>query len=170
MNVNPLCSSVNDSQANAPRAGLIVGDMKLLVPCFTVAGINGSNSTGPILDPPFAVTVPQHGDNGQPFEGNRVNGSCRPLPHLIFSQRVSLGPTSWPMLFNLTDDIAESRNIAPHHPDVVTQMMQRLTQLAETMVEPQQWDAPFQGSNYACADCPKASLGNPNSPGVPWIS
>ena len=31
VNINPLCASATDSQANAPRAGIRVGDMKLLV-------------------------------------------------------------------------------------------------------------------------------------------
>ena len=173
-----------DSQAGPPRAGIRVGDMKLLIPCFQVAGINGSNTTGPILDPPFEVHIP-------------------PIPTFH-------GPLDWPMLFNLSADIGvraffsflccycvacitgavtlatyqhafccflfhalplqESVNLAHELPDVVKALTQRLTEVAETMVEPMQWFPPYQGENYSCAKCPLASnLGNPDSPGVPWI-
>eukprot|EP00750_Incisomonas_marina_P004437 INCI13470.4.p1 GENE.INCI13470.4~~INCI13470.4.p1 ORF type:complete len:562 (-),score=65.59 INCI13470.4:2637-4322(-) len=148
VNINPLCASATDSQANAPRAGIRVGDMKLLVPCFTAAGINGSNHTGPELNPPFKVSVPSGGDDGFPFQG----------------------PDSWPMLFNLTADISESVNVASQHPDIVANLMARLTAVAKTMVEPQQWDKPYQGNNYFCANCSKATnLGDPDSPSVPWL-
>jgi hypothetical protein len=53
---------------------------------------------------------------------------------------------------------------------VVEKMLARLKVLAEEMVEPQQWVAPFQGESYFCKDCPL----HPGGTGVghawgPWI-
>ena len=42
-NVNPLCSG---GQAGAPKAGLRVGDFKVLAWCYSVKGIDGAEETG----------------------------------------------------------------------------------------------------------------------------
>lgn len=147
INVNPLCLSQTDSQASAPRAAIRVGDMKLLVPCFRVKGINGSNATEPVLLPPFIVDVP-HTPGEAPFKG----------------------PNSWPMLFNVSADIGETINLAPQYKDIVNDLMTRLTKHAESMVEPMQWVAPFQGDNYECSKCPlQPALGSANKASIPWI-
>lgn len=104
--------------------------------------------TGPILHPTFGEpTIPMGPD--QPS----------------FS-----GPKSWPMLFNLTDDIGEQVNIAPQNPEIVNELMNKLAAYTERLVEPQQWDSPYQGPQYFCKDCPKAdNLGNPDKPSIPWL-
>lgn len=43
-NVNPLCYS---GQAGAPKAGIRIGDWKLLTWCYSISGIDGANVTGP---------------------------------------------------------------------------------------------------------------------------
>jgi arylsulfatase A-like enzyme len=147
INVNPLCSSQTDSQASAPRAAIRVGDMKLLVPCFRVKGINASNVTEPVLSPPFIVHVP-HTPGEAPFQG----------------------PNTWPMLFNVSADIGETINLAPQYKDIVNDLMAKLTKHAETMVEPMQWFQPFQGDNYECSKCPlQPALGSASEASIPWI-
>lgn len=53
-NVNPLC---HGGQAGAPKAGLRMGDWKLLTWCYDVAGTAGANRTGPVNAPHGSVPV-----------------------------------------------------------------------------------------------------------------
>jgi hypothetical protein len=70
-----------------------VGDLKLLVPCFVVRGINGSNVTAPILNASFAVDIPQGGDDGKPFDGvSLCVAMCLDgMPLLCLQRRQRLG-------------------------------------------------------------------------------
>lgn len=45
-NVNPLCYA--QSQASAPKAGIRMGKWKLLSWCYSITGIEGATSTGPV--------------------------------------------------------------------------------------------------------------------------
>jgi len=47
-NVNPLC---NGGQAQAPKAGIRVGQWKLLAWCYEIDGVAGANRTGPVSAP-----------------------------------------------------------------------------------------------------------------------
>jgi hypothetical protein len=71
-----------------------------------------------------------------------------------------------PVLYNLAKDPSETTNIAHSEPKILASMLARLQELAEEMVEPMQWTAPFQGPDYVCANCPL----HPNGTGVdePW--
>lgn len=139
-NINPLC---NAGQAHAPKAGLRIGEWKLLSYCYQIKGIHGSNSTGPITPSTTEIPPPQ----SLPF----------------------LGPNSWPMLFNLTADPSETINLAPSNPDVVTKLLQRMAKLANGSVEPMQWDPPYQGNNYSCAKCSKRPATGPYEAWTPWM-
>ena len=80
----------------------------------------------------------------------------------------------WPFsgayaLFNLTSDPGETLDLSERYPEVASSMLTRLSQLAEEMVEPMQWDAPYQGSEYECADCPLHPATGPFEPWLPWI-
>ena len=92
-NVNPLCDA---GQAGPPKAALRMGDYKLLSWCYSIAGVGGGATTGPIMCP-------------------QNDTSCDP--------EFKKGP----VLYNLKDDISESKNVADQHPEVV----KRLTALGE---------------------------------------
>lgn len=47
-NVNPLCDA---GQAGPPKAALRMGDYKLLSWCYSIAGVGGGATTGPIMCP-----------------------------------------------------------------------------------------------------------------------
>ena len=47
-NINPLCHS---GQAGVPKAGIRIGDYKLLSYCYNIAGIDNATSTGPVKAP-----------------------------------------------------------------------------------------------------------------------
>ena len=138
-NVSPLCHS---GQAQSPKAGLRIGDFKLLAWCFTVAGINGSTVTGPAMAPSSRSVDP----------GFYTNDGL--------------------VLYDLKADPTESTNIRadPAHAATVKQLLARMKAVALEMVEPQQWDPPYQGPEYFCADCPKhEATGAPdNGPATPW--
>lgn len=143
-NINPLCHA---GQAGNPKAALRMGDYKVLTWCYEVAGIGGGNVTRPVHCTP---------DASRDAYGRPV--SCDPE----FQKGA--------VLFDLATDPRETQNIAATHPDVVEKMLARLKVLAEEMVEPQQWVAPFQGESYFCKDCPL----HPGGTGVghawgPWI-
>ena len=77
------------------------------------------------------------------------------------------------VLYDLKSDPSESVNIRadPTHAATVKKLLTRMTAIANEMVEPQQWDPPYQGPDYFCAKCPKhpSSSGDPkNGPGIPW--
>jgi len=139
-NVSPLCDS---GQAGAPKAGLRVGRYKLLAWCFDVAGIANATRTGPVKAP--NATVCQDSDPG-------------------FGQNDGL------VLYDLEEDPQEATNVRarPSLQGVVHSMLARLSQLAQEMVEPQQWDPPYQGTSYFCANCPKRPSGT--GVDVPWDS
>lgn len=139
-NINPLCTS---GQANAPKAGLRIGEWKLLSYCYQIKGINGSSSTGPVTP---------HKTKGPPSSS---------LPFL--------GPNSWPMLFNLTADPGETTNLAPKNQKVVTTLLKRMAELAVGSVEPMQWIPPYQGKDYPCAKCPLRPKTGPYEPWTPWL-
>jgi arylsulfatase A-like enzyme len=126
----------NKGQAGSPRAGLRVGAFKVLAWCYNVKGIAGANETGPVNAPSGAGHDPE-------FEKGVV-------------------------LYNLVADPGERTNLAhdPAHAVRLERMLTRLQELADEMVEPMQWDPPYQGHTYYCAECPKhpASKGV----GVPW--
>ena len=133
-NINPLC---HGGQAGAPKAGLRIGDMKILTFCYSISGIDGSNFTGPVNAP-------------------------------IGTKGIDPEFTKGPVLYNVTSDPSETINLA--HQDefksILNNLLNRLKELAVQSVIPMQWDAPFQGENYSCANCPK----HPpmHSANVPW--
>jgi len=138
-NVNPLCHS---GQAGAPKAAIRVGDYKLMAWCFDVDGVANSTRTGPLKASRKQASTSDPG----------------------FAQNDGL------VLYDVTNDPGESTNIRanPAHKERVDSMLARLTELASEMVEPQQWDPPYQGATYFCADCPKHPAGA--GADVPWDS
>ena len=76
---------------------------------------------------------------------------------------------SWPMLFNLKDDPYETTNIADDNQDIVDDLVNRLKKYADEMVIPMEFDPPFQGKDYYCADCPFRPETGPYEPWGPWI-
>ena len=78
-------------------------------------------------------------------------------------------PGSWPALFDLKNDPSETTNIAKDHPDIVSDLVERLKKLADQMVIPMEWVKPFQGKDYYCADCPLHPATGPYQPWAPWI-
>jgi arylsulfatase A-like enzyme len=136
-NVNPLCHT---GQAGAPKAGLRMGDYKLLAYCYTVKGINGSAVTGPVNAP---------ADAGKGIDPELQKG---------------------PLLYDLVADPREKSNVAAQHPDVMKKMLARLAELAETMALPMVWTRPFQGEDYFCKDCPLHPPGTGAvEPWGPWV-
>ena len=80
----------------------------------------------------------------------------------------------WPFsgayaLFDLANDLGETVDLSEAHPVVASRMLSRLSQLAEEMTEPMQWDAPFQGKDYDCANCPLHPATGPFEPWLPWV-
>ena len=139
-NVNPLC---NSGQAGAPKAGIRIGDMKLLAYCYDVKGIDGKTSTGP-----------------------------RPAPKNDKAVDPAFKLGDGVVLYDLASDISESNNLAqdPAHAATVQQLAARLAELAEESVIPQQWTKPYQGPDYFCADCPLHPGGKgPGAPWAPWL-
>ena len=135
-NVNPLC---HGGQAAPPKAAIRVGRFKLLAWCFSVAGIGGANTTGPVAAQPGD----EHYDPA-------------------FAKDRGLA------LYDLDADAAETTNLVPAkaHAATVETLLARLQALAIQMVEPQQWAPPYQGAGYECADCPLHPAGK--GPAVPW--
>lgn len=129
-------------QAGAPKAGLRVGAYKVLAWCYSIKGIDGAKETGPVAAP--------HGEGHDPeFEKGGV------------------------VLYDLEKDPAETTNLAhePAHEMRLHLMMSRLKVLAEESVEPMQWDKPYQGPSYECANCPKHPAGKGvDMPWLPWLS
>eukprot|EP00050_Salpingoeca_kvevrii_P022789 m.132160 g.132160 ORF g.132160 m.132160 type:complete len:571 (-) comp9828_c0_seq1:170-1882(-) len=83
---------------------------------------------------------------------------------------VDPGLKKGPLLFNLASDPAETTNLAELHPDVVAKLLARLAELAVQSVQPMQWDPPYQGPDYFCANCPKHPGGSgPEVPWLPWL-
>merc|ERR1712083_221018 len=136
-NVNPLC---NAGQAASPKAGLRVGDFKVLAWCYSVKGIDDANSTGPI-------SAPKGGAHDPEFAKGPV----------LYNHAQDPSETT-----NLAND--------PAHALILKHMLERLAQLAEQSVEPMQWVKPYQGKNYECADCPLHPAGaGVAAPWLPWI-
>ena len=139
-NVNPLCDA---GQAGAPKAAIRIGSFKLLAWCFSVQGIGGQATTGPIPAP---------------------NGTKGIDPD--FSKGRGL------VLYDLDNDPTESTNLANDHAHqpTVTTLLSRLSALAKESVEPQQWTPPYQGKDYECAAWPRHPGGlGPTQPWLPWI-
>lgn len=139
-NINPLPAS--QGQAGAPKAGLRVGQYKVLAWGYSIKGIGGGNFTGPVNAPA--------GSNPKTVDLEFVKG---------------------PVLYDLDADPSETTNIATKEPAVLQRMLERLKVIAEGYsVEPMQWKAPYQGRDYACAACPlhPASKGV-DSPWGPWL-
>jgi len=78
-------------------------------------------------------------------------------------------PGSWPALYNLKEDPSETTNIAADHPDIVDDLVNRLKKYADEMVIPMEWEPPYQGKDYYCADCPLHPASGPYEPWGPWI-
>jgi arylsulfatase A-like enzyme len=125
VNLNPLC---NGGQFGSPKAGFVLGDLKLLCWCYEIAGIANGTAT-----------------------------SCTKTAHADF-----------PQLYNLTADPGETTNLAASQPADLARLEARLAELAVASVEPMQWDPPFQGPNYECANCPLHPAGT--GPEVPWTA
>ena len=79
-------------------------------------------------------------------------------------------PGSWPALYNLTADPTEKTNIAADNEDIVEDLVNRLIKYANEMVIPMEYDAPYQGKDYYCADCPLHQETGPYLPWGPWIN
>lgn len=73
------------------------------------------------------------------------------------------------VLYNLLEDPAETTNLArdSKYKERLGHMLSRLKELADESVEPMQWEKPYQGPSYECADCPKHPAGK--GVGVPWV-
>ena len=56
VNLNPIC---NGGQFGMPKAAFILGDMKILCFCYSIAGIAGGNTTGCVGDPQYPRRWPQ---------------------------------------------------------------------------------------------------------------
>ena len=127
-------------QAAAPKAALRIGEMKVLAWCYNISGIDGATTTGPV--------TPAAGTKGVPD------------PDLF----------KGPLLYNLTADPAERVNLAQDdsHADVLSQLLARLEVLALESVEPMQWEMPYQGKDYFCANCSKHV--KQYDPAQPWTS
>ena len=141
-NINPLCES---GQAGPPKAGIRVGNFKLLAYCYHVTGRSGAGSpnqsTGPTPPP---------------------GGSFPPS-----------WPKQWGdvVLFDLSKDPSEEHDVSDGNPEVVKSLLARLKKVSdEDMVEPMQWTAPYQGKEWECADCPlRPAVNDPSEPWTPWI-
>jgi len=139
-NVNLLCHS---GQAGAPKAAIRIGSFKLLAWCFSVQGVGGGTSTGPVPAPNSTAEVDPEFSKGRGL-----------------------------VLYNLDEDPTESINLAndPPHQATVEKLLKRLTALAVESVEPQQWTPPYQGKDYECAECPRHPGGlGPTQPWLPWL-
>eukprot|EP01063_Lacrimia_lanifica_P034144 TRINITY_DN6249_c0_g1_i1.p1 TRINITY_DN6249_c0_g1~~TRINITY_DN6249_c0_g1_i1.p1 ORF type:complete len:540 (+),score=166.88 TRINITY_DN6249_c0_g1_i1:69-1688(+) len=134
-NVNPL----HDGQAGPPKAGLRVGDLKVLTWGYRVKGINGSTTTGPFNKKPD--------EKGDPmFEAGPA----------LFNITADPSETT-----NLAQD--------PKYKAQLDALLVKLADYAETMVWPLSWVPPFQGPDYWCANCTQrpASAGV-DKPYGPW--
>ena len=49
-------------------------------------------------------------------------------------------------------------------------LVSRLKKYADEMVVPMEWEPPFQGDDYWCADCPLHPETGPFEPWMPWIN
>ena len=89
-------------------------------------------------------------------------------------------PSNWPigfneiMLFNLDDDMIEEKDVSKASKEngvVVNVLLEMLKEQALKSVEPMQWVKPYQGVEYACANCTlrQGSDGNPNVFWTPWV-
>jgi len=136
-NVNPLCKG---GQAGSPKAGLRIGDFKVLAWCYSVKGIDGAKETGPISAP--------HGAKGHDPEFEK-------------------GPVLYNLVQDPGETTNIAHN--PENAQRLKHMLARLKQLADESVEPMQWVKPYQGPHYECANCSRhpASKGV-GMPWVPW--
>eukprot|EP01063_Lacrimia_lanifica_P034149 TRINITY_DN6249_c0_g1_i6.p1 TRINITY_DN6249_c0_g1~~TRINITY_DN6249_c0_g1_i6.p1 ORF type:complete len:547 (+),score=190.94 TRINITY_DN6249_c0_g1_i6:40-1680(+) len=118
-NVNPL----PDGHAGPPKAGLRVGDLKVLTWGYRVKGIDGATATGPFNKKPH--------EQGDPmFEAG---------PALF---NVTADPAE---ATNLARD--------PKFKAQLDALLAKLAAYAEGMVWPMSWEAPYQGPDYWCANC-----------------
>ena len=62
------------------------------------------------------------------------------------------------------------QNIAADNENIVEDLVNRLIKLADEMVYPMEYDPPYQGKDYYCADCPVHPETGPYLPWEPWIS
>jgi hypothetical protein len=98
------------------------------------------------------------------ISGGNETGPCSPCPGAN-DPELAKGP----VLFNLVTDPGETTNLAASQPGVLAKLLVRLKELALESVEPQQWDPPYQGASYYCADCPKHPPGKgAAAPWGPW--
>ena len=137
-NINPLCEG---GQAAAPKAGVRVGDYKLLAYCYAVAGVAGANATGP--RPPADGAWPAS------WPGSARNSSV--------------------VLFDLAADPRETTDLSAEQPSKVDELLDALRDFAAVTVEPMQWVPPFQGDDYECAACPLRNATGPYEPWAPWM-
>ena len=139
-NINPLC---HGGQASAPKAAIRIGKYKLLAWCFDVRGIDGASHTGP---------------RAAPANTTRIDPAFKENSGLV--------------MYDLEADEAETTNLVAS-PDLAptrAHLLARLTELADESVEPQQWAKPYQGKDYACADCPLHPGGEGvGKPWMPWV-
>ena len=78
-------------------------------------------------------------------------------------------PGTWPALFNLKDDPSETINLAADNQDIVEDLVNRLKKYADEMVIQMEYEPPYQGKDYYCADCPVRPETGPYEPWGPWI-
>eukprot|EP00035_Acanthoeca_spectabilis_P016511 m.338095 g.338095 ORF g.338095 m.338095 type:complete len:554 (+) comp16533_c6_seq7:3379-5040(+) len=96
--------------------------------------------------------------------GGNSTGPCSPCPGAD-DPELKKGC----VLYNLVEDPGERNNLATQQPDTLNKILARMKELALESVEPQQWDPPFQGPTYYCADCPKHPFGKgAAAPWGPW--
>lgn len=77
----------------------------------------------------------------------------------------AMGCTGEKWLFNLTQDMAESTNLAHSMPAEVARLEARLVHYASDMTQPMQWTSPYMGDEYFCKDCP---VGHQSEPYYAW--
>ena len=104
------------------------------------------------------------------FSVKGIDGASKTGPFMPDTPKSRQWPFSGAYaLFDLANDPTETQDLSSRYPAVASKMLARLTQLAEEMVEPMQWNAPYQGAGYACAECPLHPATGPYEPWLPWI-
>ena len=116
---------------------------------YDVSGVNGKNRTGPVDTSSMNIT--NKSSIYFDYEWTRTVGD---KPHA---------------LFDMAADSAETTNVADENAEVVRGMLVRLSAYADLSPEPLQWNKPYQGGDYECADCPRRPASGPNEPWLPWV-
>eukprot|EP01060_Flectonema_neradi_P003334 TRINITY_DN1213_c1_g1_i2.p1 TRINITY_DN1213_c1_g1~~TRINITY_DN1213_c1_g1_i2.p1 ORF type:complete len:531 (+),score=87.69 TRINITY_DN1213_c1_g1_i2:74-1666(+) len=122
-NINPLCHA---GQAGSPKAGLRIGDMKVLTYCYSINGIDNATFTGPVSAPEGTKDIDPEFYKGP----------------VLYNLTADPSETT-----NLAHD--------SEYKQVLDNLLKRLELFANQSVIPMQWEPPFQGDDYFCSDCPK---------------